>query len=93
MCLCVCVCIYVYVCVCIGHVEAGESLCSAAVRETQEEAGVDIELLGILRVRHRAGRRGDGRAFVRFSVIFFAQPRDVDQLPKVCLCVCVYVCV
>ena len=33
-----------------GHVEAGESLAQAALRETLEETGWDIELIGVLGV-------------------------------------------
>ena len=32
-----------------GHVEAGESLAQAALRETLEETGWDIELIGVFR--------------------------------------------
>ena len=35
-----------------GAVDAGESFMKAAIRETKEEAGIDIELIGILRVEY-----------------------------------------
>lgn len=60
-----------------GAVDPGEALCSAAIRETKEEAGVDIELTGILKIEH-SGRHG----YVRMRTIFVAQPLDCTQLPK-----------
>ncbi len=36
-----------------GRVEPGETLAEAAVRETREETGVDVELEGLLRLEHR----------------------------------------
>eukprot|EP00291_Cryptomonas_curvata_P025595 CAMPEP_0172174126 /NCGR_PEP_ID=MMETSP1050-20130122/13473_1 /TAXON_ID=233186 /ORGANISM="Cryptomonas curvata, Strain CCAP979/52" /LENGTH=375 /DNA_ID=CAMNT_0012846031 /DNA_START=214 /DNA_END=1341 /DNA_ORIENTATION=+ len=60
-----------------GAVDPRESLCSAALRETKEEAGVDVELKGILKMEHSAR---DG--YVRLRLIFYARPRDEAQLPK-----------
>jgi phosphatase NudJ len=60
-----------------GRVEPGESLTTAAARETREEAGIKIHLDGILRVEH--GVFPDGQARVR--VIFLAHPMD-DTPPK-----------
>ena len=60
-----------------GFVECGDDFVKAAHRETQEEAGMDIELRGILRIessmRHHGGRQ---------RVIFYAEPRDINQVPK-----------
>jgi phosphatase NudJ len=57
-----------------GRVEPGESFAMAAVRETREEAGIDVELEGILKVQHNPERD-------RFRVFFLARPKD-DALPK-----------
>lgn len=60
-----------------GRVEAGESFFDAAKRETMEEAGVPIEIGGILRVEYSS--RPDGTA--RCRVILLAHPTD-DTPPK-----------
>ena len=60
-----------------GRVEPGESFPAAAVRETMEEAGVPIDLEGILRIEHSATPDG----FARMRVIFLARPAD-DTPPK-----------
>jgi phosphatase NudJ len=53
-----------------GRVETLESLKHAALRETREEAGIDVELTGVLRVQHTA--QPDGTA--RLRVWFAARP-------------------
>eukprot|EP01083_Nonionella_stella_P105213 302531_1 len=60
-----------------GRVDPGETLCEAAIRETKEEAGIDVELTGILTMEFTpcAG-------YARLRVIFFGVPRDDEQLPK-----------
>mmetsp|Transcript_12513 Transcript_12513/g.19689 ORF Transcript_12513/g.19689 Transcript_12513/m.19689 type:complete len:154 (+) Transcript_12513:654-1115(+) len=60
-----------------GAVDPGESLQGAAIRETKEEAGIDIMLTGILKIE-RSSRQG----YVRMRVIFLAIPRDPNQKPK-----------
>ncbi|MFO0576583.1 MAG: NUDIX domain-containing protein [Polyangia bacterium] len=60
-----------------GRVEPGESIVAAAHRETLEEAGLPIDLAGILRIEHSA--LADGSA--RMRVFFLAYPRD-DTPPK-----------
>jgi 8-oxo-dGTP pyrophosphatase MutT (NUDIX family) len=60
-----------------GAVDPCESLSAAAMRETKEEAGIDIELKGILRIEYSSR---DG--YVRMRVIYYATPKDADQLPK-----------
>ena len=63
-----------------GGVDAGESFEEAALRETREEAGMEIELKGILKVDHMiTGGKGDQ---VKMRVIFFAVPKDEHQKPK-----------
>lgn len=61
-----------------GAVDAGETFSMAAHRETKEEAGIDIEIMGVLRVEH--GLMGGDSA--RMRVIFYAEPRDLGQVPK-----------
>ncbi|CAD7947494.1 unnamed protein product [Amoebophrya sp. A25] len=53
-----------------GRVDAGEDLKAAATRETLEEAGVAVEITGVLQVQYRVPRPGS----VRLRVIFFARP-------------------
>lgn len=59
-----------------GRVELGETLVEAAVRETREEAGIDIIVEGILRVQHTPDARG-----ARVRVVFVARPAS-DAPPK-----------
>ena len=60
-----------------GRVEVGERLVGAARRETLEEAGIPIELEGVLEVQHTPSARG----YARVRVIFVARPAD-DTPPK-----------
>eukprot|EP01100_Stratorugosa_tubuloviscum_P013233 TRINITY_DN6514_c0_g1_i2.p1 TRINITY_DN6514_c0_g1~~TRINITY_DN6514_c0_g1_i2.p1 ORF type:complete len:247 (-),score=111.64 TRINITY_DN6514_c0_g1_i2:26-766(-) len=60
-----------------GRVDNGERLTSAAIRETKEEAGIDIKLQGVLRFEHSPHKR-----YTRLRVIFFAIPIDESQQPK-----------
>lgn len=57
--------------------EPAESFVAAAIRETQEEAGIDVELTGVLRVEHTPLGGED-----RIRVIFAAKPKDELQAPK-----------
>ena len=57
--------------------EHGESFAAAAHRETKEEAGIDIELEGVLRFEHSPSKHG-----ARLRIIFFARPKDEKQPPK-----------
>lgn len=60
-----------------GFVENGDTIQAAAVRECAEEAGVDIELRGVLRIECSLGARAG-----RHRVIFYAIPCDPAQQPK-----------
>lgn len=61
-----------------GHVEAGESLSSAALRETLEETGWEVTLQGLLGVYQ--WQAPDGIDFLRFA--FLAEPlRHRPELP------------
>ncbi|HTQ22244.1 NUDIX domain-containing protein [Mycobacterium sp.] len=59
-----------------GRVEPGETFAMAACRETREEAGVDIELEGVLRIEHLPIPVN-----TRMRVVFVARPAD-DRAPK-----------
>jgi phosphatase NudJ len=59
-----------------GRVEPGESFAEAAVRETREEAGVPVRVVGVIRVEHTPRAHGS-----RFRVVFVAEPAD-DTPPK-----------
>jgi ADP-ribose pyrophosphatase YjhB (NUDIX family) len=58
-----------------GRVDNSENLEIAAIRETQEEAGVEVDLKGVLTIQfnHPHGR---------LRVIYYAEPRNKDQKPK-----------
>ncbi|MFN3201331.1 MAG: NUDIX domain-containing protein [Bradymonadia bacterium] len=60
-----------------GRVEPGESFAEAAIRETMEEAGIQIAIEGILRIEHTPRKSGTARC----RVIFLARPVD-DTRPK-----------
>jgi len=60
-----------------GRVEPGESLEDAALRETQEEAGVAIRLDGVLRVEHSPTMNG-----VRMRVLYTGTALAPGAAPK-----------
>ena len=41
-----------------GGVDPGETFAEAAIRETREEAGVEVRLRGVYRIEHRAAHAG-----------------------------------
>ena len=53
-----------------GGVDAGESFDRAAIREAREEAGIDVQLKGVLKVDHRILIGSE----CRMRVIFYAEP-------------------
>lgn len=60
-----------------GRVDSGEDFATAAIRETKEEGGVDVELTGILQVEMTPHRE-----HVRMRVIFAGRPIPDHQDPK-----------
>eukprot|EP01084_Bolivina_argentea_P317388 550292_1 len=66
-----------------GRVEVGETLLEAAIRETKEEAGIDVDIKGVLKVEHSTYAFDDRKkAYNRMRVIFYAEPMDEKELPK-----------
>ena len=61
-----------------GAVDSGESFREAAHRECMEEAGVEIELKGIIKIDHYLFE-GDG---AKMRVIFYAEPKHENSIPK-----------
>jgi phosphatase NudJ len=59
-----------------GRVERGETFEAAACRETLEESGISIRIVGLLRVEHSPTVAG-----ARMRVVFLAEPTD-DSPPK-----------
>lgn len=67
--------------------DPGETFAQAAVRETVEEAGIEVSLTGILAVEYHPlpGVSKRGNHVVRMRVIFYAEPsnsKGIYQLPK-----------
>jgi phosphatase NudJ len=60
-----------------GLVDSGETFTQAAKRQSLEEAGIKIELRGILRIEHSVY----GPTHARMRVVFFAVPLE-GQRPK-----------
>lgn len=62
-----------------GAIDIGESAMAAAIRETQEETGVDIQVLGLVGIytepRH-VMRYDDGEVRQQFSLCFRARALD-----------------
>jgi len=59
-----------------GRVEPGETLSEGAIRETLEETGVPVEIVGVLRVEH-----SPLPGYARVRVIYLARPVG-DTEPK-----------
>ena len=61
-----------------GAVDAGETFAVAAHRECLEEAGVKINLMGIIKIDHYLFDK-DG---AKMRVVYFAEPQDSNAVPK-----------
>ena len=57
-----------------GALEQGESFTMAAIRECREEAGIDVNLRGILKIDH--GFKSD---IALMRVIFYAEPSSIEM--------------
>lgn len=58
-----------------GRVEPPESFEEAAIREAKEEASIDIILKGVLKHEYSFSTSD----FLRYKVVFFAEPKDENQ--------------
>ncbi|OQR88942.1 hypothetical protein THRCLA_10008 [Thraustotheca clavata] len=65
-----------------GRVDAGETPEEAAIRETKEEAGMEIRLTGLIRLEYHPKTDSQGRSYVRMRFVFLAEPVDLEQKPK-----------
>ncbi|TMW67481.1 hypothetical protein Poli38472_011101 [Pythium oligandrum] len=65
-----------------GRIDSGENPAEAAIRETEEEAGIDIRLTGLIKIEYHPKKDRNGGNYVRMRFIFYAEPVDCDQLPK-----------
>lgn len=65
-----------------GRIDSGENPAEAAIRETKEEAGIDIRLTGVLKLEYHPKQDRNGSEYVRMRFIFYAEPVDCDQPPK-----------
>lgn len=61
-----------------GLVDPPEDFITAGVRETIEEAGIHVEIKGILRVEQSIKKNN----YQRLKVIFYAEPIDENEIPK-----------
>eukprot|EP01084_Bolivina_argentea_P161121 280496_1 len=64
-----------------GYVDPGESFYEGGVRETKEEAGIDVVIKGILRVEY-SRQAYQSQSSARMRVIFYGEPADENQKPK-----------
>lgn len=62
-----------------GHCDRGQTFAQAALRETEEEAGLQVDLVGVLAVEHSISGQSD---HARMRVVFLATPRDPEAPPK-----------
>lgn len=59
-----------------GLVDPPEDFMTAAIRETKEEASIDVTIKGVLRIEQSI------KDNARMKVVFYAEPIDEKQIPK-----------
>ncbi|ORX97934.1 hypothetical protein K493DRAFT_313882 [Basidiobolus meristosporus CBS 931.73] len=67
-----------------GEIDPEETPMEAAVRETKEESGIDIELQGLLHYERESGDK-NGEDYLKYENrlwVFLAKPIHEDQMPK-----------
>ena len=64
-----------------GYVDDNETFKEAAIRETMEEARIQIELKGLLKISHQTVFENGENHAMQF-VVFYAEPIDVKAQPK-----------
>lgn len=57
-----------------GKVEPPEDLLNASIRECKEEAAIDIQLKGLLRIIYDQNRQ----KYMKMKFVFYAEPIDVN---------------
>lgn len=62
-----------------GHLEPGESLLQAVVRETREETGCHFEPQALIGI-YQWQARGDGKSFLRFTFCGQAEPAAAEAV-------------
>jgi ADP-ribose pyrophosphatase YjhB (NUDIX family) len=69
-----------------GAIDLGESLADAAIRETKEETGIDVELTGLVGIytnpRHVIEYTSDGEVRQEFSIVLTAKPTGGTPTPS-----------
>jgi ADP-ribose pyrophosphatase YjhB (NUDIX family) len=69
-----------------GAIDLGESLTEAAVRETKEETGVEVEITGLVGIytnpRHVIEYTSDGEVRQEFSIVLTARPTGGTPTPS-----------
>ena len=60
-----------------GAVDFGETFEQAAIRECREEAGIEVDIKGILRIDH--GVQGKN---ARMRLIYYAEPKSLEEAHK-----------
>ena len=61
-----------------GHCDEGQDFVTTALREAVEEAGIDVDIKGVLAVEHTL----TSNTSARMRVIFYAEPLNLSSSPK-----------